>query len=218
MSGPTYTYTSDTPQASTPINVTQPLILSNFQAINELIGVDHVTFNQTNSGMHNTITMPFQSSIPTTASTDFTMYTAATPSGPNAGEIYVAFPSNSESVQISNVSTGGTVPSGTAGTGWCLFDSGVLMKWGTGTVTTIGFSPYYSGSSVSFYFPTGTDIPVFSTTNSNSSIAYVKITPTTSPGDQNFGAVCGIGYSTRILVQTIYPTTFSFNWFAIGAN
>ncbi len=48
MAGPTYTYTSNVPQAATQFNLTQAPILSNFRAINELVAVNHVSFNTIN--------------------------------------------------------------------------------------------------------------------------------------------------------------------------
>ncbi len=220
MAGPTYTYTADTPQAANPMNVTAPTMRANFQAINELIAVNHVGFNTTNAGMHNLLTMPFQSTIPTNAATDVTMFAQATTDLPNGG-LFATFPGSlTSTIQISDVQTGGGIPDGTSGTGWCQFStSGVIFKWGTATVTTVqsiyGIS---AGCFYNFNYPTGSAIPVFSTTSGYASVGYLKITPTSSPGNQNFGALTAYGSykPTYFTVTTIYPTTVSFNWFAIG--
>ena len=48
------------PQASQSLAVTQPLILSNFGAINTAFAVDHINFNDPGQGKHNKITFPVQ--------------------------------------------------------------------------------------------------------------------------------------------------------------
>jgi hypothetical protein len=136
MSGPTYTYTPDTPQASTPMNITAPLIRENFQAINELIAVNHATFGDSNFGKHYFISMP-NTTNPGADSEEITMYTAVTGS-PNPCEIFIQYPSGTtgsiSAVQISNeivTSTGTGTSGGDASQGWCSFPSGVNFRWGT---------------------------------------------------------------------------------------
>jgi len=67
MAMPTYTYNENTPQSSDKINTTQPIIQSNFQAIDELIGENHVGFNADGFGKHAVIEMPVQGAAPTFA-------------------------------------------------------------------------------------------------------------------------------------------------------
>ena len=216
MSGPIYTYTLCTPDSASPMNQTQPLIQENFQAMNELIGVNHVDFNTlTTFGMHNFLSLPMQSSLPVTVSTDINVFSQLTPSGPNVAEIFATFADNNPTIQISAIQTGGGAPVGTTGTGWSKFGtSGTIMKWGTGTVTTSYGNQISAGSNATFTYPTGSGIPAFSR-----GTAYVKITPTISQGN-DFGAVSAFQSPSQgkisIRIQTIYPVTFSFNWFAIG--
>ncbi len=103
MAGPTYTYTVDTPQAPQQFNLSQPEILANFQAINELISVNHTGFNIPNDfGKHKFVQMPFQTEDPETAENVIAMYTKATGS-PNVAEIFYRYPGNGEVVEIKPV-------------------------------------------------------------------------------------------------------------------
>jgi len=156
MSGPTYTYTADTPQAANPMNNTASLIRANFQAINELIGVNHVTFNSSDSGKHNFVSMP-NTTNPGADSEEITMYTAVTGS-PNPCEIFIQYPSGTTGsvspVQISNeivTSTGTGTSGGSASQGYCSFPTGVILRWGTfsasgskGGTITLNTTPYYT--------------------------------------------------------------------------
>lgn len=138
MSGPTYTYTADTPQPSQPMNNSQPEILTNFRAINELVGVNHVGFNSTNAGKHNYVTLVYQSSEPIVQLNDLTMYCQATGS-PNASEIFYTYPSSTDTPsQLTDQdipSTGTGTSYGTASQGYCTFSSGVNIRWGIATLT-----------------------------------------------------------------------------------
>jgi len=102
MSGPTYTYTANVPQASTPFNETQAPILNNFRAINEYVNVNHIGFNNADDlGKHTFLTLPFQSETPAAVSDQITMYTQETPDGPNASEIFYIYPDGTTG-QLSN--------------------------------------------------------------------------------------------------------------------
>ena len=228
MSGPTYTYTPNVPQGPSAMNTTAVPIRTNFQAIQELLQVNHAswsdTYASTNLGMHNFITLPF--SPPTTATTpattDINMYAQATGS-PNPAEIFVESFNGTVPIisQISNVQTGGGLLNGTSGTGWYQFkptttgNTACLIKWGTGSVTTIN-------GNVFFPFPTGTGIPVYT-----SYTGYVKISPTSLPPSFNYGALglynnyggssTGSTSSTKgFNINCSVAGTFTFNWYAIG--
>src|SRR6187402_573926 len=164
MAGPIYTFTSDTPQAPNAMNQTAPLIRANFQAINELINVNHVGFNTSDSGKHNCINMQFQTVDPGTDSNDLSVYSKATGS-PNVAEIFYQYPDNGTVHQLTPTTSagGGGTSSATSGTGWCLFPSGILFKWGTASVNL-----QQSGYIV---FPTGSGIPAY-----KSGMSYAKVT------------------------------------------
>lgn len=147
MAGPTYTYTADCPQAATPMNITAPLIQENFQAIAELVAVNHVGFNSSDAGKHDFVSLEFQSTAPTTQASQLTLYTQATGS-PNASELFYTYPDNSTQEQLSDVtvpSTGTGTSFGSASQGYCTFPSGIIMRWGSATLkgtgnTTITFT------------------------------------------------------------------------------
>lgn len=136
MAGPSYTYYPTVPQGATQFNLTQPEILSNFQAIYELFAVNHVNFNiPDNFGKHNFTTMEFHTDDPDGQEEEIIMYTKSTGS-PNIAEIFIRYPSNTSNA-ITQISVPATDPSSGTGTsggdanqGWCLFPSGVLFRWG----------------------------------------------------------------------------------------
>jgi len=140
MAGPSNTYTSDLPKASQQISSTQAPINSNFQAIAELIAVNHVTFNTADDfGKHKWVSLPVQASAPTFDSGDTGIYNKeyATTSKnemyihkiTNAGTADIPFSASS----LSNV----TSPSA-GGTGWTYLPSGMIIKWAQVSATAAG--------------------------------------------------------------------------------
>lgn len=212
MAAPTYTYTSATPNATDPMNVTAPLIQANFQAINELISVNHVPFNTANtSGNHNQLSMQFQTDDPGTAVTDLAVYVKATGS-PNAAEIFYQYPNNGTVHQLtpSNAAGGGGTSATTSGTGWCQFPSGIIMRWGVATINAA------VSNGVIFTLPTGTGIPVY-----QQSIGYVQATllQSTSSNTNFNNIVTSNAYGlTKIGIFTTNasPSTYMVNYLTIG--
>lgn len=217
MSGPVYTYTLCTPDAASPMNQTTQLIQDNFQAINELVQVDHVEFNTENSGKHNQVTMQFQSEDPETSVTDLSLYVKATGS-PNAAEIFYRYPNSGSVEQLTPVAStggGGTI-SATSGTGWCQFPSGIIMRWGTAVV---------SSDDTFVIYPTGDGIPAY-----QQYVAYIQATlntessPTPSSSFPNsLTNIVITNYSglTNFSVLTLTTAvgvewTMSINYLAIG--
>ncbi len=211
MAGPTYTYTEDTPQAATAMNITAPLIRANFQAINELVGVNHVAFNQSNAGKHNYVSLEFQSTAPAVQSNQLTMYCQATGS-PNAAEIFYTYPANSTDEQLTDEDvpvTGTGTSFGSASQGYCTFPSGIVMRWGSATLKgtgnttvsfTIGtpaFSHYLQGSATS---------PTTTGTNSPMGILVNGYINTTNMTPINYGAN-----------PASSSTTVTMNYFLMGA-
>lgn len=155
MAGPTYVYYSTVPQGATQFNLTQPQILSNFQAIYELFAINHVNFNiPDNYGKHNFVTMEFQTDDPDGQEEEIIMYTKSTVS-PNLAEIYIRYPNNTTNdiYQLSVPATPATATGssgGTASQGWCSFPSGILFRWGTYSIVgskSYNLSSYTSGPS-----------------------------------------------------------------------
>lgn len=201
MSGPNYTYNASVPQAAQLIKVTQAPILSNFQAINELITVNHVGFNDPiNYGKHTFTTFPLQSVNPSTSSTDIALFTKSA-STSNGIEIFYRYPSNGTVYQL----TGGGTTSLAATNGYCYLTSTLLMKWGLASINTTG--------STVVSFPTAGGIPAFTTVCN-----FVQYTPAANYTMNSNGP----------WISTFNTTSFTFNapsggtfcnqiyWFAIG--
>lgn len=147
-----YTFSTNIPQAAQKISSTQVPILSNFQAINELIIENHVGFNDSSDyGKHTYLSLPSQSVNPSTAASEMAIFCAPS-TGTNPYEIYYRYPSNGTIVQLSGSGTG----TGAATSGYAYLSSTVFLKWGTATGIT-------TGSNV-VVLPTGGGLPVFSTT------------------------------------------------------
>lgn len=196
-----FNYTNNVPQAETAMNVTQPQILENFQAIKELVAINHIDFNLPGFGTHNFLTMP-NTTTPTASGTDLNVYVKATPAGPNTSEIFGLYPTGVE-FQISGLQQAAT---GTSGTGWSVFPSGIIMKWGTGTGTSAAQSVIY---------PTGAGIPAFTQTP-----GFVKVTLTSSYLTQFLSTSIAQTNAGAFQIQAwgANPSgaTYTFNWFAIG--
>ena len=122
---PTYTYTPNTPNSEDPMNVTQPLILENFQAIPELIAVNHVGFNVDSFGTHNVLALQAQSA-PTTTTTEIDLFYSSTASPAGLYIVYPQGASTTTPVQIS-VPYNPTA-TGTAYTGYVSFPSGIKLS------------------------------------------------------------------------------------------
>lgn len=199
----TYNYTPNIPQANQLIKATQPPILNNFQAINDLINVNHVGFTDaTNYGKHTFTSFPFLPSDPNTAAGEITVYSKATVSGPNAGELFYRYPSNGAVVQL----TGGTGGGIAGDPGYAYMSTTVFMVWGlaTGIVT---------GANV-INFPSGAGFPSFGSTPYQ-----VYYQPNVSYTNVNCGTYISSSSASSWTLQvpaSNYAT--SVYWMAIGST
>ncbi len=152
MAGPNFIFTPTVPQSSQTISSTQAPINSNFQAINELFSVNHVSFlDPVNFGKHTYVSFQLQDTPPDTTSTQMAIFAAA--SGGSYGiDLFYRYPDNGSILQLTS-STGGQ-SANAAVNGWSYLTTTLLMKWGT----TTGL---IAGSQV-VNFPTA-GIPAFST-------------------------------------------------------
>ncbi len=196
MSGPVYTFYPDTPNASDPMNETQPLILSNFQAIPELLSVNHVTWSDENAsnsfGGHNFLSLPFPSSETTpTNNTDINLFTQATPSGPNAAEMY--WENSTSGLEQISFPTGGDVimqvPTTPVGLQWGSFGNNVYYyayggpRGGTTYANQYSYTMYFGLSHLTqntlFPWPSSISgsLPIF-----YDYIFITKVTPAFSTG------------------------------------
>lgn len=200
MSSPTFTFSPNVPQAAQKISATQVPIMNNFQAINELISVNHVGFSDSvNFGKHNYTTFPAQGSDPATTSTEIALYSKAA-STSNGIELFYRYPSNGTVVQLSG--GGSTGVSATDGASY--LTSTILMKWGNATINATG--------STVVTFPTSGGLPAFGT-----SVYSMSFAPS-----GNYTLSTDGGY-----ISNVTTTTFTFNapsggmsttiyWSAIG--
>ncbi len=198
-----YTFSSNVPLSTQKISATQQPILSNFQAVADLINQNHVGFSDsTNYGKHNYTSLPVQSLDPVTNAGEMAVYSKSTPSGPNSAEIFYRYPSNGAIVQL----TGGISGAGASTQGYAFMSSTVFMMWGTATgivngsniiifSTTAGF-PTFGSTPYQLYFTAQGNYSNLTTTS-----PYITSVTTTQFTFQ----VNAIGYATSIY------------WLAIGS-
>lgn len=137
-------YNSAIPQSTDQLSQSQGQLLANFQAIQTLIGVDHINFNAVNQGMHNVVEFPSPTTFGGTVGAIIALY-AKTSS-------YTSNP-----VLAFQKQAGGSVVEMTEGAlttnGWSFLPSGLLLKWGQST----GNGDY------TLTLPAGATIPAFGT-------------------------------------------------------
>jgi hypothetical protein len=135
-------YKENIPQASDIPATSQADLLGNFQAIKQLIDVNHATFSSANKGKHNLLTMPEQAASPATAVNEIALFTRESAFSGQA-ELCARFENNGAVVEFT---------SGLAGNnGWTRLPSGFLIKWGVGIAN--------GDSTVTF--PVAATIPAF---------------------------------------------------------
>jgi len=199
---PKYVYRNNVPQGGNSIAATQMPINSNFQAINEILSVNHVAFNDVNQGKHKFLTLPFQSSVPVTTSSQMSLY-AAVSSDANGSEVFFTYPAAIVGTPLSAMGNL-SLP---AVQGWGYLAGSVLMKWGNA-------SGIIAGANV-IPFPVASGFPLFS------SVFIVQFTPSV-----NY-AIPVSGFPGPYITD-ITTTTFTFNapstistsiyWYAIGVG
>lgn len=190
------TYSSSIPQATDQISQSQPLILQNFTAINQLIEVDHATFASSNAGFHNQVTLPVQGSAPSFAAGNIGLYSLLNATT-TKNELYI------------NLSSGTNIPMtacSTFQTGYTYLPSGILMQWGKATGT--GSVP----QTFLIPFPNACwNIQTTSQTNASS-------TDTNCVGIVS--AITTTGFNIYLVVRdsanTPVSTTNNMFWFAVG--
>ena len=122
-------YTYNKPDAGDTISSSQSVLKDNFTAIKTLIDINHVTFDLADQGKHICVTMPQQTSFPTVASTEWSLFSAT--DGTNV-QLYLR--NNSSAAVI----TGDTpiTKATKASPGECYLPCGIRMKWGTGSISS----------------------------------------------------------------------------------
>ncbi len=196
MSNPSFTYTPNVPQAEQKISATQEPILNNFQAINDFFVQNHVGFiDPINYGKHTFTTFPFQSSDPSTDSAEMALYSKATGSGPNPGELFYRYPSDGTVVQMTPIGTG----SGENVPNFCYLAEGLVMFWGIANNLSAGTTNIIN-------LPTGINIPTLST-----GILCVDVSPFIS------GTYTLYVSDTTLTSFTVFTYVSSLSWMVIGS-
>jgi hypothetical protein len=131
-------YNANIPQATDLLSTSQGQILGNFTQLNTAWLINHVDFNAGNAGKHKWVTFPSQAAIPPTGSGflagEIGAYNAVNPTT-NINELYLNKQSFAGTVQVaSTASIMSTSTPPQYGSGWTYLPSGILMKWGVGTV------------------------------------------------------------------------------------
>lgn len=197
-------YNNTSPEETETLKNSQPKMLQNFESIKTIVEENHVGFGEVLHGCHKYAIMPNApvppDLDPATDPTDLRLF-ARVDSGPNFPQLWVKYPDNTVS-QLTGSNSGST---GSSGPGWSKFPSGIIMKWGTATVTQNVPGRYV-------FFPTGPTIPAFT-----KAVSYIKITPTDNKTGtfDKFYTLQGYGLDKFFIGDgPNFPITI--NWFAIG--
>jgi hypothetical protein len=204
MPGP-FIYQSNIPAANDELSVSQGDIQQNFASIKNIVDINHVTFSSPDAGKHKFITFSPQNPVPVFAGTDEGMFSVATIAGPNptingpeiflkkfydSGTLNFNVPftasviSNTPFAQIINAMT----------QGWSYLPSGILLKWGLGTI---------NGNAVTF--PVDNGIPAFR------NCFTVVATPVSSATTFAVTTVTSLNFTTTALANN-----FQVMYLAIG--
>jgi len=185
-------YNNSIPQSTDLLSQSQDDILNNFAAIKTLVDINHVTFDAVGQGKHNFIEFPVQLPVPTTAAGEVGLYAQTS-----------ALTGNPELV-FSHESAGSTyefTAAVKASTGYAILPSGIIFKWGSGTVN--------ANTTAVATFAIGAGIPVFTT------VYNVQVTRQGTTGET--GVLYYESYTTaNVTVFNTADATKTFFYTAIG--
>lgn len=190
-------YNPSIPQPTDLPSNSQPQLLNNFQSISTLINVNHVNFDLPDQGKHMFVTMPYQTSVPATLSTEVALFAQTSVNTGNI-ELYMRKQTNGSVLSFTEKEAV------TSSSGWTYLPSGILMKWGTfnatGAVTINAntFGPAYT---------TLYTVQLTNQTTTSSSDTYVM-------GGVISGTTFDVYVGSRTTPGT--PATANFNWLTIG--
>lgn len=210
-------YVPNIPQANQQINNTQPQFNGNFQAVSELIAVNHVPFNTADEfGKHALVDYVAQATDPSTGSAEIALYSKFVENDTNRAELFYRYPNNGNVVQLSGSEGGssgstsggsyaaGTNPSGfkyLAGT-WQYISSGLLLMTGEIQLTNT--------SVLTGEFPVVTGVPQFSNT------PFVFIITNTNDVSTSNHYAADIVSSTQYKCRQTVSQSSVLGWMAIG--
>ena len=136
-------YNNNVPLATDLVSATQQPIHDNYADIDTLININHIGFNVADQGKHKFVTLPALALTPVPLVNELNIFTR-TSAFTGDPELCVA---RSDASVIEMTSSSLTSP-----TGWAFTSSGLLLKWGTGSIP---------GVATSVVYPVAATIPVF---------------------------------------------------------
>lgn len=139
-------YNANIPQATDTLNDSQGDLLNNFQAIQTLIDVNHYDFASALQGKHMFVSLPIQSALPGTTTTEMALFTQNDGSG--NPQMWIQQPNNGAAINftgfVNTLANGGTT-----------LPSGVILKWGrnttSGGVQNITFTTAFPNAILTVY-------------------------------------------------------------------
>ena len=186
-------YQNDIPQPSDAFSKSQQDLLNNFAALKTLIDVNHETFGAANEGKHKWVSLPEQSSGPTTAVNEIALYTKEV-SG--ASQLFLRNENNGSEVDFTSATK--------AQNGETVLPSGIKLKWGRGQTNA-------AGNATVTYTSAFTGEPyVVTATNINSGASRTHILTVNSITNTNFAVFA------QAAALNHPPEVTNFSWFAIG--
>lgn len=191
-------YNNAIPASTDSLQVDQPAMLANFQAIQTLIGINHVNFNTGNQGKHNVVEFPAPTTFAGTSAGEVALF-AVTSTLTGNPELAFQHQTNATAYEFTSRVANTT--------GWARLPSGILLKWGIATVTGLG----------TITFPVAATNPVFT----SAFIAYAVPRAPAAITDQN-KAVTVTNLTTLNLTVyasprvTVGSATVDLNYLVIG--
>ena len=208
-------FTSNIPQATDRPNNSQSLLLNNFGAINTVVAINHVTFDDPSGdqGKHKWVTMPVQAASPPVGAfaageTGFYSFNDTTTL---KNEIHTNVTHQATVRQIPASASFLSISSapGNSSEGWTYLPSGILMRWGQSTGNSVTTVTYTTGAGVAPAFNEVFSIQLTPTASGTADVDYaVRII--------DFNAAQFRWYSSKRTTAGAETTNRNINWLAIG--
>ena len=133
----TFDYTRDIPASGHNPSTDQPNMNINTNSIDDLIDIDHYSFNQANGGKHTQVQLPVLSVIPVVAvAGQGTLYTKAN-AGTNTDLYYTSNASGVE-IQMTRYQNAQSATLGATPIGWSFLPGGLMIQYGVSTSSGTG--------------------------------------------------------------------------------
>lgn len=165
-------YKNNIPLATDLLSQSQDDIKNNFAGIKTLVDINHVTFDASGQGKHHFVQLPVQSPVPTTTTGEVGLYCKTSTITGNPELVFAP---------VNNGTTYEFTSSVKNATGYAMLPSGIILKWGTGTIN--------ANTTATATFCAAAGVPVFTTvyniqvsrvgTTGDTGIIYVQSNTTT---------------------------------------